>query len=114
MTAKGVVTRKPGTDEVTEAGLESFPASDPPAFNMPGRERFSSDGQSKSEADTRAATQAPTRTRAMARDDVRGGGEHAAAQKHGRLLSHRIGPIASFGLAALVALLLTLALILLI
>jgi hypothetical protein len=111
MTAKGVVTRKPGTDEVTEAGLESFPASDPPAFNMPGRERFS---QSKSEAATRAATPAATRTRATARDDMCGRGEHAAAQKHGRLLPHRIGLIASFGLAVLVALLLTLALILLI
>lgn len=27
-------------DEVIEAGIESFPASDPPSFNMPARHRF--------------------------------------------------------------------------
>lgn len=29
-------TDRDGNDEVTEAGLESFPASDPPAFNQSG------------------------------------------------------------------------------
>lgn len=72
--------RERAEDEVTEAGLESFPASDPPAYNTPGR----AEGSERDDApprDTDDAAGRPAQRAAieqsMARQNVRTGAGHA-------------------------------------
>jgi hypothetical protein len=71
----------PRDDEVTEAGVESFPASDPPAYNLPGRAKQHERAlQDRTAAAREAADPLAAIEQGMGRQNVRIGSGHVPTE----------------------------------